>query len=77
VGDSDPSSAFLEHRMVVVNNQKVETPLFQGELLTPGDQLSGPAVIVRKDTTVYLPRDTAALVDRYQNLVISLADNTP
>lgn len=74
VGDSDPSSAFLEHRMVVVNNQKVETPLFQGELLTPGDQLSGPAIIVRKDTTVYLPRDTAALVDRFQNMVIRMAD---
>jgi N-methylhydantoinase A len=71
-GDGDPSSAFLEHRLVVVNNQKVEIPLFQGELLTPGDALSGPAVVVRKDTTVYLPRDASAQVDRFLNLVINI-----
>ncbi|MGB5845416.1 MAG: hypothetical protein WBG94_13290, partial [Anaerolineales bacterium] len=62
-------------RLVVVNNQQVEIPLFQGEHLSFGDHLIGPAIIVRKDTTVYLPRDASILVDRFQNLVISLSNN--
>jgi N-methylhydantoinase A len=72
-GDGDPSAAFLEHRLVVVSNQQVEIPLFSGELLKTGDQIPGPAIIVRKDTTVYLPRDTAVLVDQFLNLTISFA----
>jgi N-methylhydantoinase A len=72
-GDGDPSTAFLEHRLAVVSNQQVEIPLFHGELLKPGDQFPGPAIIVRKDTTVYLPRDSAVLVDQFLNLAISFA----
>ena len=74
-GDADPSAAYLGHRLVVVNNQQVEIPLFHGEHLSFGDHLIGPAIIVRKDTTVYLPRDASILVDRFQNLVISLSNN--
>jgi len=73
-GDGNPTKAFLGYRSVVVNHQNVEIPIFQGEFLIPDDQIEGPAVIVRKDTTVYLPRSASAFVDPLLNLVISFSN---
>lgn len=73
-GTAVPSNALLADRPVVVNHQRVEIPIYQGELLSPGEYIEGPAVIVRKDTTIYLPRASTAVVDRFLNQVISFTD---
>jgi N-methylhydantoinase A len=73
-GDGDSSKALLSYRSVVVSHQNIEIPIYQGELLTPGDQIQGPAVVLRKDTTIYLPHATSAIVDRFLNQVIGFKD---
>jgi N-methylhydantoinase A len=73
-GNGIPSNAILGNRAVVVSHQRVEIPIYQGELLSPGDYIEGPAVIVRKDTTIYLPRASTTVVDRFLNQVISFTD---
>ena len=72
--DDNPSNASLGFQPVLVKNQVVETQIFKGALLTLGNQIEGPAVIVRKDTTVFLPGGSISFVDRYLNLVISFND---
>ena len=75
-GESDPGAAYLTTKMVFMNHQKLEIPLFQGELLSPGNILAGPAIIVRKDTTIFLPRNSSASVDRFENVVILVASRS-
>ena len=58
----------------MVKNQVVETQIFKGALLNMGNQIEGPAVIVSKDTTVFLPGGSISFVYRYLNLVISFND---
>lgn len=71
----DPVVAYLEDRLVYIQFQGVEVPLFRGELLSPGNLVEAPAVVVRQDTTIYLPLGSSARVDRYLNLVISFVEN--
>jgi N-methylhydantoinase A len=71
VGDPDPSAALIARRPVVLENgQTVETPFFRFESLQPGHRLSGPAVVLRSDTTIWLPPDSRAGIDGFQNILI-------
>jgi len=45
---------------------------YQGELLLPGNQIAGPAVILRSDTTLLLAPQDQAQVDRFGNLWIQV-----
>ena len=72
--NGDSTKAILGYRPVVVDHHRVETPIYQGELLSPGDQIEGPAVVARKDTTIYLPMASSTVVDRFLNQVISFTE---
>ena len=57
---------------MVLTHGVVETPFFDGAELLPGQQLTGPALIVHPDTTIFLgPRDQLQ-VDEYKNLIINV-----
>jgi N-methylhydantoinase A len=73
LGDSDPSEALLETRQVFFDDGPRRTPLYRAEALKPGNRLEGPAVVVRRDTTILICPDDSALVDAFENLVIELA----
>jgi N-methylhydantoinase A/oxoprolinase/acetone carboxylase beta subunit len=68
----DSSPAYFEHRFVHLSEQQEKIPLYQGELLLPGNKLSGPAIVVRKDTTIILGEKENVFVDPYCNLVIAV-----
>lgn len=72
VMDKEPTQAFIEKRLVHLNRGQAEVPLYQGELLNPGNGSAGPAVIVRKDTTVFLDEGDDWEVDQHNNLIISI-----
>lgn len=72
--DENPSRAYLEERQVFLSNQNKNIPLYQGELLHPGNIISGPAIIVRKDTTIFLGEQEQAQVDVYNNLLITIEE---
>ncbi len=71
-GGKDPSGAYLRHRPVFIAGALMPVPFFRGELLQPGNHLTGPAIIIRADTTVLLNKTDRARVDAYANLLITV-----
>jgi N-methylhydantoinase A len=68
---ADARQAFLRTAPVyLAESEPAATPFYAGELLQPGNRISGPAVIVRADTTILLwPKDQVE-VDSHLNLVL-------
>ncbi len=66
----DPVAARLDTRAVVYPQGIIEAPFYRGEALQPENRLSGPAVIVRADTTILLGAEDHAVVDPFLNLHI-------
>lgn len=52
------------------SDQPVDTGVWRGEDLAPGDRIAGPAVIVEPTTSILLDRDDTARVDDYGNYMI-------
>ncbi|MGI8549310.1 MAG: hypothetical protein ACR2PL_00735, partial [Dehalococcoidia bacterium] len=48
----------------------IEAPVYDRTLLSPGDQFSGPAVVVQMDATTVLPPGWLARVDELGNLLL-------
>jgi N-methylhydantoinase A len=71
-GDPDASAALLGLRPVVLTTGLSEVPLYDGAALHPGHTIAGPAVVVYKDTTVFLDAGDRAAVDRHFNLIITV-----
>ena len=59
---------------MVLPSGLVDAPLFDGAALRPGHAIAGPAMIVYKDTTVFLSTGGRARVDRHFNLVVAVGD---
>ena len=68
----DPTAAQIDTRTVVLADGETHTPLYVGEKLLPGNQIPGPALVVRPDTTILIESQDRAEVDPYLNLVISV-----
>jgi N-methylhydantoinase A len=71
-GGPDPSAALLDRRPVTLAEGQVTVPFFRGEALQPNNEIVGPAVVVRSDTTILLGSQDRARVDAYQNLLIEV-----
>jgi N-methylhydantoinase A/oxoprolinase/acetone carboxylase beta subunit len=52
----------------------VPTPFYRGEDLQSGNWISGPAVIVRADTTILIGRTDVANVDGLGNVWITVGE---
>jgi N-methylhydantoinase A/oxoprolinase/acetone carboxylase beta subunit len=50
----------------------VDIPFYRGEALLPGNQVRGPAVILRSDTTLLLLSGDMAIVDPFGNVRIKI-----
>ncbi len=78
LGEADGSAAIFDHRDVVFSTGVRRTPFYRGEApwptpaLLPGNQIPGPAVIVRADTTILVGPSDRASVDVYGNLWIEI-----
>jgi N-methylhydantoinase A len=68
----DPSPALLEHRPVIFPQGELSLPFYRGESLQPGNRISGPAAVVRSDTTILLGPTERAEVDAYGSLLIAI-----
>lgn len=66
---TDPTSALLESRPVMLDTLR-DVPFYRAEALRPGNKISGPAIVVRADTTVLLDTSDHGSIDAYQNLLI-------
>jgi N-methylhydantoinase A len=65
-------AALLDTRLVQFEDGERSTPFYRAEALRPGNVITGPAVVVRADTTVLLGPPDYARVDGYGNLLIEV-----
>ena len=65
--------AELERVNVVFREGELETPLYDRDLLSSGDRVVGPALIVQLDTTTVVPPGWAGEVDTSGNLLLTMA----
>lgn len=47
-------------------------PVYDDDKVTPGTEVTGPAIIERTQTTIYIPRGVKATMDNYRNYVLDL-----
>lgn len=66
----DPGHAYIGPRQVTIDDHDLTIPVFRAELLRPGNQIAGPALFLRSDTTVMVGTNDSVDVDGYQNLII-------
>ena len=68
--EAQPSSATPPTPSAVSTHDVYEkTPVYKRELLTPGEQVTGPAIVVQMDATTVLPPGWQARVDAWGNLI--------
>lgn len=72
LGPADSSSAKWEDRPVVLPQGIQAVPHYRGNLLRPGHDIHGPAIVVMDDTTVYLGSTDHATLDVYSNILIDI-----
>ena len=70
-GPAEPSPR--ARRRVWVDGRPVDARVFDRDALGRSARLAGPAIVEQPDTTVLVPAGHAAEVDRFGNLLISLA----
>ena len=71
--DPSPEHALFDQRPVFLASSPPRLlPLYQGESLRTGNRIPGPALIVRRDTTIFIGETDSALVDPFLNLTITI-----
>jgi N-methylhydantoinase A len=70
--EADPAPALIDHRMVVLSSGNARLPFYRGEALQHGNQICGPAIVARSDTTILIGASDHAHVDSYGNLLITI-----
>ena len=73
-GSRDPGDALKGARRVYFKEARgyVEARVYDRERLGPGASFTGPAIIEQADTTTVLPPESSAVVDPYQNLILTV-----
>ena len=67
------TQAEIERVAVVFREGEMETPLYDRDLLSVGDRITGPALVVQMDTTTVVPPRWQGDVDAYGNLLLTMA----
>ena len=62
----------VERVAVVFRDGELETPLYDRDLLSAGDRITGPALVVQLDTTTVVPPGWQGDVDAYGNLLLTM-----
>jgi len=70
----DPTAALVSHRSVFFSETGdfQSTPIFNADLLKPGNVVEGPAIVQYKGTTAVIPPHCQAKYDRFQNLIMTI-----
>jgi N-methylhydantoinase A len=70
LGDEDTSAAIIGECQMVFDGETSTASLVDRSLLTPGNALAGPALVVEYSTTTTVPPDFRCRMDEWQNLVL-------
>ena len=66
------AQAEVERVSVVFREGEMETPLYDRDLLSVGDRIVGPALVVQLDATTVVPPGWQGDVDAYGNLLLTM-----
>ncbi|MFB6084949.1 MAG: hydantoinase/oxoprolinase family protein [Halorientalis sp.] len=70
LGEADPSDARVATDEVYFDGSYHDTPIYDRTELRPGNEITGPAIVVEDDSTVVVQPDHIATIDRYANIEI-------
>lgn len=65
--------AHVQAALATDSSDLLDTAIYERELLCSGDHVLGPAIVVQYDTTCSIPPGWQGIVDRYGNLLLSVA----
>jgi N-methylhydantoinase A len=71
-GPSKCDQAITKRKEVWFEGEWIDTPFLQRDLLVPGNEFAGPAIVHEYSTTAVVPPRCTVGVDEYSNLVIEL-----
>ena len=71
LADADASEAFTVQNRVVFEGAALPTDFYRREALRPGNRIAGPAIVTEFSATTVIPPDFSAVVDTYQNLILT------
>ena len=74
LGDTDPTDARVATDEVYFNGSYHDTPIYDRTELQPGNEITGPAIVVEDDSTIVVQPDHTATIDRYANIEINRGD---
>jgi N-methylhydantoinase A len=69
--DADASEAFTVQNPVIFEGEALPTDFYRREALRPGNQIAGPAIVTEFSATTVIPPNFSAVVDTYQNLILT------
>jgi len=69
-GTEDAAAALKRSRMCFLENDYIETPIYDGDRLKSGNIIPGPAIIEEVTTTVVIPGLFRCEVDKYGNYIL-------
>jgi N-methylhydantoinase A len=67
---SSPVHALSGDRRVIFPDEEILIPIYRGEKLRFGNHITGPALVVRSDTTILLNPGDECEIDEFLNMVI-------
>ena len=74
LGGPDPSDARRDTTEAYFDGSYHETPVYDRTALTPGNEITGPAIVIEDDSTIVVQPDHTARIDRYANIEINRGD---
>ncbi len=69
-GKRPPRDAFIPDRRIHLEGASGPTPFYIREKLHPGNQIDGPAIVLEYSSTLLIPPDFRAHIDRWSNLIL-------
>ena len=71
-GRKDCSRAIIKTKNVIFANERMTTPVFDRQLLLPGNTFEGQAIVHEYSATTVVPPGCKVTVDEYSNLVVKV-----
>jgi N-methylhydantoinase A len=71
-GHDSAASAAKAQRAITVpaTGERITVPVLDGDTLAVGEEVVGPAIIEKRQTTIFLPEDSRGVLDSSRNLLI-------
>ncbi len=79
LGKEGPEVALMGHRRVAITTLEApsglweEVPFYSGDRLKAGHVIAGPALVIQKDTTIFLNGGDLASINSYRNMLIEVS----